>query len=190
MTSSLIYGKNENNRIPAILLAADRETGLAHKPILSQLAILALGMAVFCLPKPAIAGTYIDKGMVVIDLENGIEWLKCSIGQQWDEENCIGDILRLPQEAMGQVVAQANEKLGGKWRLPSRKELESLVCEECEGVKITAETFPNTVGEPYWTGETNSFPPNAYWSVNFYNGNSFGRFPGYKELAVRLVRDR
>jgi len=168
----------------------DTRHGVNRFVAMSAVVMSLFAMTLFVMSKPALAGTYVDKGMYVIDLENGIEWLKCSVGQQWDEETCIGEALRLPHEAMPQVLAQANAQLGGKWRLPSRKELESLVCETCEPVKINAETFPNTLGEPYWTGEANSFPPNAFWSVNFYNGNSFGRFPGYKELAVRLVRDR
>ena len=57
-------------------MAGNKETGLMHKSILSRLAMLALCMLLSGVAKPALAGTYVDKGMVVIDLENGIEWLK------------------------------------------------------------------------------------------------------------------
>jgi len=33
------------------------------------------------------------------------------------------------------IISQANEQLGGLWRLPNRKELESLVCKDCKKIK-------------------------------------------------------
>ena len=118
MTSSLIYGKNENNRLSHAFGRTDRRPAWLNPSYRGLPCWLSGGILLSQTGWPAF-----DKGMVVIDLENGIEWLKCSIGQQWDEENCIGDMLRLPQEAMGQVMAQANEKLGGKWRLPTARSL-------------------------------------------------------------------
>ncbi len=35
---------------------------------------------------------FMTRGQMVIDLEIGIEWLRCSIGQRWNGENCIGEI--------------------------------------------------------------------------------------------------
>ena len=38
------------------------------------------------------ASKYIDKGYYVIDLENKVEWLKCTVGQYWSDEEskCMG----------------------------------------------------------------------------------------------------
>ncbi len=55
---------------------------------------------------------------------------------------------------------------------------------------IDSEIFPATQAEPYWTGQTNMFSSRQYYSVNFFNGWTFGRFLAGKPLAVRLVRDR
>ena len=85
-----------------------------------------------------------------------------------------------------------NNQLGGLWRLPTRKELENLVCMSCEKVKINNKFFPNTPYEPFWTGEKNNWSKNKgfYWSVNFFTGHTFGRFPGHIPNFVRLVRER
>ena len=88
------------------------------------------------------------------------------------------------------AIKKANQQLGGEWRLPNREELESLVCIECGKVKINKKIFPQTPYEPFWTGEKNSWSKQFYWSVNFFTGHTFGRFPGSIPNFVRLVRNR
>ena len=89
-----------------------------------------------------------------------------------------------------EILKLANEQLGGSWRLPRRDELEGLLCTSCGPPLIDAEVFPGTSGEPYWTGQGNKIARRFYYSVNFLNGWTFGRFLPSKQLAVRLVRDR
>ena len=71
-----------------------------------------------------------------------------------------------------------------------RKELESLLCGNCEKVKINLKIFPKTPPEPFWTNDKNFWQPKFNWIVNFLNGNTFGRYPGYKPNYIRLIRDR
>ena len=135
-------------------------------------------------------GTYVIQDDRVIDLRSGVEWLRCSVGQLYQDGSCTGQVLRLSQQEAAEAIRIANTELGGLWRLPSREELEFLVCEECEAPKIDERAFPGTVSEPYWTGQKNWISPNNLWSVNFMTGHSYGRFFPYQQLAVRLVRDR
>lgn len=130
------------------------------------------------------------KDHLVIDLFTSKEWMRCSVGQRWNGETCIGKIISLNHEQMDEVLKIASEQLGKGWRLPSRKELESLVCNYCKIPKIDSNVFPNTDPVPYWTGERNKYAKKHFWSVNFYTGNTYGRFYPYQSLAVRLVRDR
>ena len=88
------------------------------------------------------------------------------------------------------IISQANEQLEGSWRLPSRKELESLVCKNCKKVKINSRIFPDTPPESFWTSEKNPWQSQFMWTVNFFTGHTFGRFPGFIPNHVRLVRDR
>ena len=139
---------------------------------------------------PTTNGAYVIKDDKVIDLRSGVEWLRCSLGQQFDEGDCTGEVLRLTQDEVAEAIRIANRELGGLWRLPTREELEFLVCKSCPAPKIDKSVFPGTVSEPYWTGQRNWISPKNLWSVNFMTGHSYGRFFPYQRLAVRLVRTR
>lgn len=155
-------------------------------------------VAVLLLAGPATAAsqakaqgtTFMTREHLVIDLRFGIEWLRCTVGTVWNGETCVGDAVRLSQDQAAIAINQANEQLGEGWRLPTLEELEGLICETCGTPMIDSETFPATQAEPYWTGQTNMFSSRQYYSVNFFNGWTFGRFLAGKPLAVRLVRDR
>ena len=133
---------------------------------------------------------FMTKEHIIVDLERQIEWLRCSVGQRWDGSKCSGNIVNLSLDIVPEAIKLANEQLGGKWRLPSKKELSSIVCKECPSPKINKEIFPNTDNAPYWTGDKSIYNSKFYVSVNFHTGFSFNRFSPIKELAVRLVRDR
>ena len=136
------------------------------------------------------SGNFMVRDHLVIDLRNGVEWMRCSVGQVWNGSNCEGEALQLTQEDAAKAIIIANEQLGPGWRLPSRAELETLVCNECAPVKIELDSFPDTLAEPYWTGEINGFAPRHIWTVNFMTGHTYGRFFPSQEVLVRLVRDR
>jgi len=134
---------------------------------------------------------YYERDHLVKDLALGIEWMRCSVGQRWDTEQeiCWGEAIRLNHEEILQVIEQANAQLGDGWRLPNLDELQSLVCPECEPPKIDALLFPNTMAEPYWTGEQNFWSSRNYWTVSFMTGDRFGRFFPDQRMMVRLVRE-
>ena len=136
------------------------------------------------------SGNFMVRDHLVIDLQNGVEWMRCSVGQVWNGSDCEGKALQLTQEDAAKAIIIANEQLGPGWRLPSRTELETLVCDECAPVKIELDSFPDTLAEPYWTGEINGFAPRHIWTVNFMTGHTYGRFFPTQEVLVRLVRDR
>ena len=148
--------------------------------------ILSLG------PAKIVNAQLYSKGNFVTDLSQGIVWLRCSVGQRWEPENerCKGDVVRLNFDEIDQAIVQANNQLGGNWRLPTRKELENVVCNECGPPKIDSSSFPNTVSEPYWTSDVNWIAPRSRWSVNFMTGQIYGRFFPHQQLAVRLVEDK
>ena len=135
---------------------------------------------------------FYKQGNLVTDLEQGIIWLRCSLGQRWDPttEQCQGEAMRLSHAEIDQAILQANEQLGGEWRLPTLAELEGIVCLECPAPKIDTEVFPNTASEPYWTSEANWIAQRSRWSVSFMTGLKYGRFFPQQQLAARLVSDR
>lgn len=134
--------------------------------------------------------SFIDKGHYLIDLENKVEWLKCSVGQQWDGKTCIGEAVKITHNEAKELKLKAGEELGGEWRLPEKEELISLICMECPSVKIDLNIFPNTPSGIFWSSSRNLWSPKFFWSVNFYTGHAYGRFVPQKELFVRFLRDR
>jgi len=136
------------------------------------------------------SGHFMVRDHLVIDLQHGVEWMRCSVGQIWNGTDCEGVAVQLTQDDVAKAIVIANAQLGPGWRLPSRAELEGLVCKTCAPVKIELDSFPNTLGEPYWTGEVNGFAPRHIWTVNFMTGHTYGRFFPTQEVLVRLVRDR
>ncbi|MBF9046414.1 DUF1566 domain-containing protein [Rhodobacterales bacterium LSUCC0031] len=157
--------------------------------LIGFLSAMPLAMIIASTP---LAAQYYERDHIVTDLALGIEWMRCSVGQRWDPEaeTCWGEAVRLNHEEIAQVIEQANEQLGDGWRLPRRDELESLVCVECEPPKIDPLLFPNTMAEPYWTGEKNFWSPRNYWTVSFMTGDRYGRFFPEQRMMVRLARDR
>ena len=140
----------------------------------------------------SISSDFMDKGFYVIDLKNKIEWLKCTTGQQWSDEkqDCLGEPVKLDFEEIKLALDILNQEIEEAWRLPNRKELESLVCKNCDGAKIDLVLFPQTPAQPFWTSQRNWWSPKFFWSVNFFTGHSYGRFVPEKKLFVRFVRDR
>jgi len=63
----------------------------------------------------------------VRDLQSGITWLRCSVGQAWDPalDTCTGDIVKLDHAQVEYAISEAKRQLGGNWRLPTRQELEA-----------------------------------------------------------------
>ena len=102
----------------------------------------------FLTPKLVIASEYIPRGYFVIDLKNKIEWMTCPVGMVWNKNTCNGMAKKYELKFLPDIINIANKQLEGSWRLPTRKELESLICIKCEKVKINLKIFPKTPPEP------------------------------------------
>ena len=157
-----------------------------------KLRFIAISIILILSGSNSIAGDarFLVREHIVVDLERQIEWLRCSVGQRWDGNKCMGNVVNLSLDIVPEAIKIANEQLGGQWRLPSKAELTSIICKACPSPKINKDIFPNTDNAPYWTGDQSIFNSRFYVSVNFHTGFSFNRFSPIKELAVRLVRDR
>lgn len=90
---------------------------------------------------------------IAIDKKTGIAWSRCSVGQHWDGQTCAGQATSF---MLADALAYAKRQQG--WRLPTAKELGSLLdygCQINENVRypinINEFAFPNTPAAVYWT---------------------------------------
>jgi hypothetical protein len=169
---------------------------LARKPVkkLSNYKAIVCAFACLAFSSHAVSAnsskTYLTKGPIAVDVMEGLEWMRCSIGQVWSNETCVGEPMRLPYAATSAVLERTLASSGEGWRLPTRKELRALIEINDEPPMINAKYFPATHAGIYWTADNNQFLMNGHWVVNFYTGHSYGRAAKTQYFAIRLVKDR
>ncbi len=128
---------------------------------------------------------------VVIHGKTGLWWKACSEGLNWlANSTCSGTASALNWQNALMAANTANTTAYGgftDWRLPNKKELESIVetCGHLPAINMTA--FLDGPSRNYWSSSTNINTPTQAWGVGFGDG---GTFAGLKTDAnlVRLVR--
>jgi hypothetical protein len=121
-------------------------------------------------------------GSEVTDLRTGMIWRRCAEGMMWNGSTCIGNSVFFSHE---QALAHAKSQLG--WRLPSVKELASIVDRSRSDPSVDFGAFPATSPIRFWTSTPNAGDTSAAWLVHFSDGTV--TFNGRHVLfAVRLVK--
>lgn len=73
------------------------------------------------------------------------------------------------------------------WRVPTRRELLSIVDHGTNSPAIDTNFFPNTASEWYWTSDIYQPAPAGAWYVGFIDGGSSAHYQS-NSYRVRLVR--
>jgi len=129
---------------------------------------------------------YTDNGDGTIkDTTTGRVWQKCSAGQ--NSTDC-GGTAGTYTWANAVTYCTGLILVGGGWRLPNVKELESIVDEtKASSPTINTTVFPATVGDLYWSSTTYANYTTNAWYVNFYYG-SVDNYSKTNTFYVRCVR--
>ncbi len=118
----------------------------------------------------------------------GLMWKQCPQGSSGT--GCAtGDAAALSwRDALAAAAADTTAGFHD-WRLPNKKELESII-EFCGYYPaLNRVVFPGTYGSTFWSGTTDATKPATAWVVFFYNGGSAPEFDGKSRgNFVRLVR--
>jgi len=146
--------------------------------------------------------SYYDNGNgTVTDNNTGLVWQKCSVGQN-NDTICSGDGLKYNwYQAFGTYDATYNTSyqdvcgslnLGGhtNWRLPTKKELVSIVdySFQPQGATIKSAYFPNTYMDFYWSSTTDAIGQEHAWFLDFFDGHVFIHEKRAAAEYVRCVR--
>lgn len=128
-------------------------------------------------------------GQEITDSKTGLVWRRCAEGMTWKARTCIGKAFFSNQaEAAVRAKSTATAE-GGPWRLPTMKELSSIVnVREADEGKATIDpvVFPATPVARFWT--SSSVGPGYFMYVGFAEGSA-GEGARNSPGAVRLVRD-
>ena len=118
----------------------------------------------------------------------GLMWMRCSLGQQWQNNTCGGVATGMTWgEAL--KAAAAHEFAGySDWRIPNKNELESIVEEACIAPAINNSVFPKTPQTFFWSSSPYAGQASGVWSVDFGYGTVSASVKTGK-IQVRLVRD-
>ena len=130
----------------------------------------------------------------------GLVWMRCSLGQSWSGTSCTGTASAITWQQALNTVADVNSGVSDAdgdgqpgfayrtdWRLPQKRELESIVERHCWSPAINAMPFPGTPSSWFWSSSPYDQNPDYAWAVYFRSGASG---PGIKTFPsrVRLVR--
>lgn len=106
------------------------------------------------LAEPRAAGIAPSPQATVTDAQKGLVWMRCSIGQQYEQGRCLGEAERVSwSEAQARVDALATAAC--PWRLPRFHEMRGLMQPPGEAsgqapMAIDADLFPDTPAGWYW----------------------------------------
>ena len=126
------------------------------KKRVSSLCTLAVTSILMALPLPAIAEykcrndiiattpnsrfKIMSNGSEVKDIKTNLIWQRCSIGQTWDGNQCVGEATAMNwKDAMNEAI-----KAGRNYRVPNIKELQSITEVACFDPALNISIFPNT----------------------------------------------
>ena len=123
----------------------------------------------------------------VSDRNSGLMWKQCYEGLS-GTACATGTTTQLRWSSA--LDAAKNSAFAGysDWRLPNRKELESLVDTSCYSPAVNDTVFPGTGGDFVWTSSTQDGDPSMAWLVYFYVGNAASDNKTYPR-QIRLVRE-
>jgi len=102
-------------------------------------------------------------GSEVKDLDTGLVWQRCVMGQKWDGQTCSGDPVAQDWNLATKTVA------GTGWRLPTQKELEGLAEKSCFDLALNQTWFGSGPSGWVWTATDMGSPDGA---VVVHSGSS------------------
>lgn len=140
------------------------------------------------LPFPLVWPRYIKTNRdTIYDMFTGLEWIPdpSGLGGAWGSPG-------LPNKMTWQNAIDACKTLfhGGynDWRLPNRKELESILDYGKSNPAIDQDFFPNTQSDGYHSSSVTQYGCENYWFTNFENGITLWDQDLEKERYARPVR--
>ena len=125
----------------------------------------------------------------VSHLKTGLIWQRCAVGQTWNNGGCDGTGATYTQDKAVKLTSD----LGGNtdWRLPTYKELLTIVDYSQSSPATNSIVFPDAPSSSFWTATDAAASSSFAWSIDFAYGTGvidMSSLPKTSSLAARLVR--
>ena len=138
-----------------------------------------------------------SNGTEILDRRTDLIWQRCSIGQTWNGTTCAGTAVDHTWIDALKTVPAVRATINPDYRMPSIKELSTLIEIDCVKPSMNIEVFPNlptlpkealvTDRVPYWTSSPYVRSQTEAWRLNIWNGTmEVGNKT--QKAYVRLVR--
>lgn len=127
-------------------------------------------------------------GDEITDSKTGLIWRRCAEGMSWTKTTCTGKPA-FGNQRQAVALAKSAASSGTEWRLPTLKELNSILSVrdiDAGKAAIDPNAFPATPIARYWTSTT--VGPSYFMVVGFGEGHS-GEGERNSPGASRLVRN-
>ena len=135
-----------------------------------------------------------DSGQLITDPKTALMWMRCSVGYSFSNGTCdqasATEVGYNWAEAL--VLADSFEFAGyTDWRLPNRKELDSIVDRACFDPSVDEGLFPGVTATNYWTNSLYNFNMQFAWGIDFASGSHkpLSKQDKYSVLLVRSTND-
>jgi hypothetical protein len=132
-------------------------------------------------------------GDEVVDDVNHLAWRRCVEGMDWDGQGCSGTFRRFTWQGALDRAARQSQATGTTWRVPTVKELGTLVSPGIDGPTIDRQLFPGTPRLSTWTSTPfalqSSTTSSQSWTVGFGRPGAVLAGDVGSRYSVRLVRD-
>ena len=121
------------------------------------------------------------------DKKTKLLWYRCAAGQSYKNSECKGEALHLNWDAAMAFAIEFSEKSGKKWRLPSKKELKSIMVNQCINPAVDVRVFKELEVNNFWTSSDSLNSDLFRCSVYNFKGDLFCRQPRAAKLPFLLV---
>jgi hypothetical protein len=128
----------------------------------------------------------------VTDQRSRLQWMRCSVGQQWSAGGCSGQASAVPLQVAKEHADRINAAgtfFFNDWRLPNLRELATIVERQCSPPRTNLQLFPQTPAGDYWTSvarAVGSYEPDVF-TIGF-GAQGVGFAHPSSEKHARLVR--